>query len=276
MPFIRLSNLRLYYELRGSGEKVLLFNGSGGDLRRKPSLMDGPLPEHFETLCHDQRGLGQSDQPETSYSMKDYADDAAALLDALDWPECHVMGISFGGMVAQEFAVRHPARVKRMVLACTSSGGEGGASFPLHTLSDLPPRQRGQKSLGLIDTRLDARWIEENPGPAEQILRTLSSTQKTNHPDEDAQRGMEKQLEARKGHNTWDRLPKIDKPVLCCGGIHDGIAPPENMRRLAERIPKARLEFFEGGHIFLNQDPRAWKSIIHFLEEEPQPVSSDS
>ena len=270
MPFIQLSRLRLYYELQGTGRKLLVFNGSGGDLRHKPSLMDGPLPQHFETLCHDQRGLGQSDQPDTPYSMRDYADDAASLLEALQWSECHVMGISFGGMVAQEFVIRHPERVKRVVLACTSSGGEGGASYPLHTLPDLPPEERGKKTLELIDTRLDSQWIQQNPEPAKAILHRLSPTEKGANPQDDSQQGMARQMEARKGHDTWDRLSQIEKRVLCCGGVHDGLAPPENMRRLAEQIPDASLEFFEGGHIFLNQDPRAWESIIRFLEEDSQ------
>ena len=74
--------------------------------------------------------------------MADFADDAAALLDAVGWDDCLVLGISFGGMVAQEVAIRHPERVRRLVLACTSAGGEGGASYPLHELVDLSPEER--------------------------------------------------------------------------------------------------------------------------------------
>lgn len=268
MPFIELSHMRFYYELRGAGERLLVFNGSGGDLRRKPSLMDGPLPQHFETLCHDQRGLGQSDQPDTPYSMKDYADDAEALLEALAWSNCHVLGISFGGMVAQEFAIRHPQRVNKLVLACTSSGGEGGASFPLHTLPDLPPEERGVKTLQVLDTRLDAAWHEANPDAARHIIAALSPSQEETDGSLKPKPGPARQMEARMGHDTWDRLSQISHPVFCCGGLHDGIAPMENMRHLAERIPNAELEFFEGGHIFLQQDPRAWERIIQFLEED--------
>ncbi|MEE3327642.1 MAG: alpha/beta hydrolase [Myxococcota bacterium] len=266
MPFIELSDIRLYYELRGTGERVLVFNGSGGDLRRKPGIMDGPLPQHFETLCHDQRGLGQSDMPDIRYSMSDYANDAAALLEALGWSDCHVVGISFGGMVAQEFAIRHTEKVKRLVLACTSSGGEGGASFPLHTLPELPPEKRAQKTLELIDVRLDSDWQNENPDAAQNILGTLSAARKSESESDGSTSGLARQMEARQGHDTWDRLSQISMPVFCCGGLHDGIAPTENMRQLAEKIPNAELEFFEGGHLFLTQDPRAWKKIIQFLE----------
>ena len=266
MPFIQLPAMRFYYELRGRGDRLLLFNGSGGDLRRKPSLLDGPLPEHFETLCHDQRGLGQTDQPDMAYSMADYAHDAASLLDELHWPDCHVMGVSFGGMVAQEFAIRHPDRVKRLVLACTSSGGEGGASFPLHTLNDLTPQDRPLKTLELIDTRMNSEWIRKNPEAVKNILSALAPGQELENGDEDRAVGSDRQMEARKEHDTWQRLQQIAKPVFCCGGLHDGIAPPENMRRLAKQIPDALLEFFDGGHTFLHQDARAWESIINFLE----------
>ena len=101
MPFTSLRGLRFYYELQGDGTRLLYLNGSGGDLRKKPGPMDGPLSSAFEVLCHDQRGLGQSDRPDIAYTMADYAEDAAALLDHQSWDRCHVMGVSFGGMVAR-------------------------------------------------------------------------------------------------------------------------------------------------------------------------------
>ncbi len=266
VPFVELRGSRFYYERGGQGPPLLVLNGTGGDLRRKPGILESPLPDSFEVLCHDQRGLGQTDQPDTAYSMADYAHDAASLLDALHWSDCHVMGVSFGGMVAQEFAIRHPDRVKRLVLACTSSGGEGGASFPLHTLNDLTPQDRPLKTLELIDTRMNSEWIRKNPEAVKNILSALAPGQELENGDEDRAVGSDRQMEARKEHDTWQRLQQISKPVFCCGGLHDGIAPTENMRQLAEKIPNAELEFFEGGHLFLTQDPRAWKKIIQFLE----------
>ena len=171
MPFVELRGLRFYYETRGKGPRLLLFSGSGGDLRRRPGLLDSPLAEHFELLCHDQRGLGQSDRPDIDYAMVDYAEDAAALLDAVGWERCRVLGVSFGGMVAQEFVVRFGESVERLVLACTSSGGEGGASYPLHELAALPEEERALQSLELSDTRMDAEWRERHPGAARAMAK---------------------------------------------------------------------------------------------------------
>lgn len=281
MSFTEIRGLRFYYEKVGSGPRVLLFNGSGGDLRQKPGFLESPLAKQFEIVCHDQRGLGQTDRPDVPYCMSDYAEDADALLDHLGWECCHVLGVSFGGMVAQEFALRFPGRIDRLVLACTSSGGAGGASYPLHELADLPAEKQGLVGLELADRRFDARWRESHPDQVQALLalRDPGSAPGAGEPGREA--GARRQLEARRGHDTWERLHEITVPTLCCGGRYDAIAPPENMERLAGRIPHARLEFFDGGHLFLFQDPSAWKRIAAFLLEghtpqAPTPRSHES
>ena len=124
--------MQIYFE-RGrdhgqSGDPLFFISGTGGDLRNKPNQFDSPLAKAFELIAYDQRGLGQSAKPQSDYSMSDYADDAASLLDFLEIDQIPVIGVSFGGMVAQEFVLRHPDRISRLVLACTSSGGKGHSS----------------------------------------------------------------------------------------------------------------------------------------------------
>ena len=126
MPFVDLRDLKVYYELKGEGPRLLFISGSNGDLRRTPNIFDTPVASQFEILTYDQRGLGQTTVPDGPYTMQDYAEDARGLLETLGWDSCLVMGTSFGGMVGQEFAVSYPARIKRLVLNCTSSGGKGG------------------------------------------------------------------------------------------------------------------------------------------------------
>ena len=117
---------------------MLFLNGSGSTLEEAALILE-VLASRCEVLAHDQRGLGRTTIPPGPYSMADYAADALALLDHVGWERARVVGISFGGMVAQELAVTVPERVERLALLCTSPGGPDLASYPLHTLADLPP-----------------------------------------------------------------------------------------------------------------------------------------
>jgi 3-oxoadipate enol-lactonase len=261
MPKLDCGGLELHYEVAGSGPRLLFISGTGADLRTRPNVFDSPLRDAFEILAYDQRGLGQSQAPAGPYTMADYAADAAALLRALDWGPVPVIGVSFGGMVAQELVLRYPQQVSAVVLCCTSAGGAGGASYPLHTLADLPPEERLVRQLELSDLRWDAAWREANP---ERLQRVLDAARATERADRDP-RGAAMQLGARAGHDTWDRLPRVDIPVLLAAGRHDGIAPLANMEALARQIPRAELQLFEGGHLFMVQDKRAYPAIIEWL-----------
>ncbi len=230
----------------------------------KPNMLDGPLPKAFDVLAYDQRGLGRSAKPDVDYSMADYADDAAALMDFVGWPGAKVIGVSFGGMVAQELVLRHPAKVERLVLACTSPGGAGGASYPFHEIQHLKGENRAKHLIPISDTRRDTAWQAAN---AETFALFV---EQTSAPDPYAAEpgramGARRQLEARAGHDTWDRLGQIACPVLIAAGRYDGIALPEAQRRMASRIKGAALEFFEGGHLFMLQDRAALPAIAAFL-----------
>lgn len=265
MPFINVRDLQMYYEIRGKGPRLLVISGTGGDLRRSPNIFEMPIAQHFEILAYDQRGLGQTSKPDIPYTMIDYAEDANALLDALKWNRCLVMGISFGGMVAQEFALRYPGRVNRLVLACTTSGGAGGSSYPLHELADLSPEDYVRRILPLSDIRRHAIWREANPQQFQRLFDETLSGLRMGAEEPRLQTGLRRQLEARARHDTYNRLPKLQMPVYICGGLYDGIAKPLNLKAVQEQIPESRLEMFEGGHLFYVQDPRAFDRIAAFL-----------
>jgi 3-oxoadipate enol-lactonase len=273
MPFTVANGVSLYYEREGAGEPLLFISGTGQDLRRRPRLTEGPLFGGFELLQFDQRGLGQSGIPEGPYTMAQYGDDAAALLDAVEWDDALVLGVSFGGMVAQELAIRHPARVRRLVLACTSAGGAGGASYPLHELVDLDPEEGLALRMQLLDTRWDAVWQKANPETVRMLAEGFRLFQAGGQAS-DGPNGLLLQLEARRHHDTTDRLGRVHCPTLVCGGRHDGIAPPANSEFLAQAIQGARLELFDGGHIFFMQDPAAFPAMIGFLRGESSEESS--
>jgi len=139
MPFVAVRDLQMYYEIRGTGPRLLSISGTGGDLRRSPNIFEIAIARYFEILAYDQRGLGQTSRPDIPIPW--------LIMPTI---QCIARSVRVGsllrnghllrGMVAQEFALRYAHRVERLVLVSTSSGGKGGASYPLHEFVDLQSR----------------------------------------------------------------------------------------------------------------------------------------
>lgn len=237
----------LHVERRGTGPRLLYCNGSGATLREVRPLLN-LLARHFDLLAFDYRGMGASPPAIEPYTMADLAADVTVLLDEVGWERTALAGLSFGGMVAQEFAVTHPERVSRLALLCTSPGG-AFSSFPLETLADLPAEERHARSLQLADRRGTADWLVEAPTQETAAQAT----------------GRLLQMQARKGHNVLDRLKNITCPTFVASGRYDDIAPVTNGQAIADRIPDATMHVYNGGHMFMAQDPTAWPEIIAFL-----------
>ena len=163
MPTARVNGIDLYFERSGTGPPLLFVNGSGATLATATPML-ALLSAHFDVVAHDQRGLGATGVPPGPYTMADYAEDAAGLARHVGWDRYRVLGVSFGGMVALELAVTYPQRLERLAVLCTSSGGEGGSSYPLHTLADLDPDEAASRRLRLVDTRFSPEWLDEHPG----------------------------------------------------------------------------------------------------------------
>lgn len=264
--FVRVGDIDICYEVHGRGPRVVMVSGTGGDLRQNPLRDRHPLTRNFEVLMFDQRGLGRTSKPDQAYTMAGYANDAVGLMDALGWERAHVIGISFGGMVAQHLVLDHPARVDRLVLMCTSSGGDGGDSFDLLAVNDLPASTRAHITLPRFDSRNDLSTDPPTWAPVFDVLGPdIIAGVTLNADDPDSALGARRQLEARADHNTWDRLPSITAPTLVAGGNYDLVSPPDNVRRLAARIPHAQLQFFDGGHLFMLQEATTWPTITTFL-----------
>jgi pimeloyl-ACP methyl ester carboxylesterase len=163
MATLAIGDLDLYWERRGEGPRLLFVNGSGATIESAAPLIDA-FARQFDVIVHDQRGLGRTSLQERQPSMADFARDAAALLDHVGWDTADVFGISFGGMVAQEMAVTWPERVDRLVLSCTSAGGEGGSSYDLEELEAAPLDQQLDIWTRHLDSRFDEAWLAEHPG----------------------------------------------------------------------------------------------------------------
>ncbi len=244
----------------------MLISGTNSDTRHKPSVYDAPGTEAFELLNFDNRGMGQSSSPGIAPTMQAYAEDAAKLLDYIGWEKTCVIGVSFGGMIAQHLALHYPQKISRLVLCCTSSGGNGGSSYPLHELQDLTAQEYAAAMVKLMNITHDDTWQAAHPEQAKSVynLYWQGADATFNNPVKHA--AMKTQFAARAAHDTYDALKKLPIPTLVAGGEYDGVAPPANQQALADIIPNTRLQIFKGGHMFMKEDPKAWPSILDFLK----------
>jgi 3-oxoadipate enol-lactonase len=262
MPTITANSISIHYERSGSGPPLLFCNGSGSTLAGSQPIL-APFRQQFDVVAHDQRGMGLTEVPPGPYTMAQYAADALGLVDAVGWSTFRLVGISFGGMVAQELAVTWPERVERLALLCTSSGGPGGASYPLHELAGLPADERAARGLELLDTRFTPEWLAGHPD--DQALVEMLAGRMAAAPSEEARRGEANQMEARSHHDVYDRLPRITCPTFVASGRFDGIAPLSNGEAIASQVPGAELHVYAGGHMFIAQDRAAFPQILGFL-----------
>jgi len=264
VPLARVNGIDINFERAGSGPRLLFINGSGATLAQTRPLVDY-YAARFDVVAYDQRGLGATSAPAGPYTMADYAADALALTESIGWDRFRLLGVSFGGMVAQEVAVTAPERIERLALMCTSPGGEGGGSYPLHTLESLAPEDQSEIWTQILDTRFTPEWLASHP--SDRMLAEMVAQRPMMPKPDEVRRGEVLQLEARAHHDVHDRLPRITCPTLVASGRFDGIAPLDNGRAIAAQIRGAELRIYEGGHVFFIQDERAYPEVLEFLAQ---------
>jgi pimeloyl-ACP methyl ester carboxylesterase len=262
MERVRINGVELAYQLRGSGAPLVMIHGAQGDQTMFADLASVCAAD-FRVLTFDQRGSGLSEKPDTDYSIAMLADDTAALMDHVGFARAHVIGMSMGGMIAQELALRHPGKVAALVLGCTTPGGPhqvpvaGDAMAAAYSLAPMPPEERGK---ALAQAVYSKGHLERHP----EIIAAMIEARR-NRPIDPIALGH--RMNALSRHDTYDRLPKINCPTLVITGKDDALISWENSRILAERIPGARLEVLDpAGHCFWlerAEDSRA--AILQFL-----------
>jgi 3-oxoadipate enol-lactonase len=262
MPYTDAPGFRMYYEEHGSGFPLLMINGLGSDhlewLHQLPAF-----EARFRGIVFDNRGTGLTDVPPGPYTTAQMADDAASLLRALGIPRAHILGVSLGGMIAQEVALRHPDLVDRLVLGCTGPGGElsvrpspeAMAAFTLAKGED--PEAELRRMLPFLYT--DA-CIRERPGEIEGFVR-----RRLDHPT--PPEGYLAQLSAAVTHDASSRLGKVRARTLVITGDADRLVNRENSVRLAGRIPGATLVVLPGApHRLFAENADAFnREILRFL-----------
>jgi pimeloyl-ACP methyl ester carboxylesterase len=259
MPFINNQGAKIHWDEQGEGEPVLLIMGLGYSsamwYRTRPLLA-----ARYRTIALDNRGVGRSDLPPGPYSIALMASDAAAVLDASGFESAHVYGVSMGGMIAQEFALQYPSRVRSLILGCTAAGGphavraEPEVTELLMSRGSLSPEAAAEATVPFIYDSATAR---------ERIDEDLA-VRKDWFPRPEAYVA---QLQGILSWEAYSRLSQINAPTLVIHGEADRLVPAGNGKLLAERIPGARLVLLpNASHLFTTDQPEAaHDAILEFL-----------
>lgn len=252
----------LRVSVQGRGRPLLLITGLGANVETWDSLREH-LGSRFRTIAFDPPGIGRSTLPSLPRRMPGLADMVSALLDELSEERLDVLGVSWGGVVAQELALRRPERIRRLVLACTTPGLGGIPGHPLALLwlsSPLRHRMPGFQSMAGFSYGGALRHDEA-------LVRRLAETRRRNPP---TIKGYLAQLMAITGWTSLPRLHRIPHPTLVMSGDDDPIIPLGNARILAARIPRSRLHVVRGGgHMFLFDEARSSAATIaDFLDTD--------
>ena len=259
MPTARIGDITIHYETRGQGEPLLLIMGYRGSGCMWGEEFITLLSHSFQVIYFDNRGTGLSDKPDMLYTIPVMADDAAGLLRHLAIRQAHVFGVSMGGMIAQELALRHPQMVRRLVLGCTSCGGPQAFLASLEVLEKLihppdMPREEAVRRQWTVMFSPEFLEIQEDfveiltqralchPAPPHTSLRHLMAMQR---------------------FNTYGRLGMITASTLVITGADDLLVPPANSLLLAARIRGASLEIMKNtGHGFFWEASREVTALL--------------
>ncbi|MFD9908905.1 alpha/beta fold hydrolase [Streptomyces sp. NPDC059063] len=271
MPFAYAPDgVALRYELRGSGEPLVLLSGQSNN-RHWWDPVIGDFAAEFTTVTLDWRGTGESDRPDTdSYSTPGFAADVAAVLDDAGIGSAHVYGTSMGGRVAQWLAADHAARVDRLVLGCTSPGAPHGVERGPEVRAALAQRDADAARQALLELMYTPAWIAAQEASGRREFGTLGDP---GMPD----RARGRHLRASARHDAWDALPRIKAPTLVVHGSDDVFNPVANAPLIAERVPDARMRIVPGArHAYFEEFAEvATPLVLGFLRDgEAGPVTA--
>jgi 3-oxoadipate enol-lactonase len=247
MPLARVGEIEFSYERAGSGPPLLMIMGMSGTFDHWNAAFLDELRRDFETIVYDHRGVGSSTRLDGPVTIAQLAEDAAGLLAALELDSAHVLGISMGGMVAQELALAHPERIRALALGCTYCGGEGSALTSEAVMRKLAEgmssgdRERAIRAAWEVNVSPELAADDEAYARFKEIgLRRAVSVEV-----------IMEQMRAITSHDTSTRLSEIALPTLVIHGTLDQMLPVQNGRMIAGLIPDSHLEIFEGvGHLF--------------------------
>jgi pimeloyl-ACP methyl ester carboxylesterase len=263
MSHVDLSDVDLYYEARGNGAPLVLIPGFASGVWSW-GWQVAELSSDFKVITFDPPGVSRSVPHDgKTVSIQSMADDVAALMDRLEIGAARVLGISFGGFVAQEFALNYPSRVKKLVLASTSFGGPNHVAPSMEVLAAFASTD-GLNTSERIRQYLTMAFSPDFAASHEAIVDRFCSLREENPVMREVYM---QQLQSAMMFNVEDRIPQITAETLVITGDNDTVVPVQNSRNLAAKIPNAQLAVIEGtGHMaFVEKADEFNRQVREFL-----------
>jgi len=263
MPLARVNDIDLNYKLEGDGEEtIVLINGLADDLESWVLQMDDFLAAGYRVLRLDNRGIGASTKPAGPYSSRMLADDAKALVDALGVTDFHLMGVSMGGMIAQEYALAYPGDLRSVTLGCTYAAPGPFCSRMFAMWADMAP------VLGvpfiMRDVTLWAFTLPFFDNGGADLAEFETAMRYMDQPVH----AYLAQLAVIQNHDTTDRLGQITTPALVLAGEEDILIPVALSRRLHDQIPGSQWATTRGGHACLWEHPAEFnQTFLDFVRQ---------
>jgi 3-oxoadipate enol-lactonase len=253
MALITVGDININYRVQGSGKPLLMIMGLSFSLLDWGKKFTELLAQHYRLILFDNRDAGLTSQSTRPYSIADMADDAAGLLDALKIPKAHVFGVSMGGAIAQEFALKYPDKLDKLILGCTMAGGN------CSQMGDVS----GVMSGNLLDLLFTPIFIQAH---SQELAGFLAETTPL-HSKGDA---LQRQFQAFATHDTCDRLTDIQATTLIITGDKDVAIPRSNSDVIAAKIPNVKLEIIaDAAHGFSFSHPDTTADLIHLFLQQP-------
>jgi pimeloyl-ACP methyl ester carboxylesterase len=269
MPYANNNDVKLYYEAKGQGcPPLLMISGLGSNRLNWPKKLTDKLSANFKLIFLDNRGIGKSVYKGSAFSVKDFADDAYAVLKSIKAEKANVLGISLGGFIAQELCIRYPDAVNKLVLVSTHFGGESrikpdvndiGKMFSQPNLSEEENiKRKAEIMYSSIYSKRHTAYIKDYFAKRERLALSEKNA-------------VIKQAQAGRSFKSENRLFSLDHDVLILQGEDDRIVKCANGQLLKNKIKNAKLKIYKNtGHMLLHERPyNASRDILNFLNKKP-------
>ena len=272
--FAEVNGIKICYDIRGEGPPIVLTHGYGA--KKEIWKAQYELAKDFQLITYDIRGVGKSDRPNMPYTMEMFADDIKGLMDFLNINKAHIGGRSLGGMISQNFVLKYPENVDKLILITTNCGmpsADGIEMLKKTQIQDLEELKSNPEKSFFNQARIlyhqsFRKEMEQDPKKVFHGIFSAESLINERLIDMPRPQDLSNIAEAIKNHETVDRLHEIKCPTLLIAGTHDRLTPKSSSEIMNQKIPNSTLKVIErAGHFLtLSRAPEVNKIIADFLK----------